>query len=280
MRLLREPLFHFFVIGVAIFAWFVWLNPAGPEAGDAGSIVVDQQDAERLAAQFKSIWQRPPTEAELAGVMQALVREEVLVREARKLGLDRGDSVVRDRLAQKMEFLTASVASAMEPDEAALRQHLDSFPERFTTSPRLAFAQVFLGEAPEDGDVTAALKALRDGADPMEIGARTLLPAFVPLSPATAIGATFGPGFAEALAAQPGDGWSGPVRSAYGAHLVRITEREAARLPPLDEIRERVLLDWRREMTEKLANARYQALRAQYEVVLPNIAELPAGTLR
>ncbi|WP_165354667.1 peptidyl-prolyl cis-trans isomerase [Tropicimonas sp. IMCC6043] len=280
MRLFREPLFHFFLLGLAIFGWYAWINPTEPSAGDAGTIVLDTSDAERLAAQFRATWQRPPTEAELAGLLQALVREEVLVREARSLGLDRGDGVVRNRLAQKMEFLTSSVASAMQPEDEVLRKHLERYPERFTAPGRLALEQVYLGEAPGPGNMSTALGALRDGADPAEIGMRSLLPATVPLSPAPAVEAIFGGGFAEALDAQPQGEWSGPIGSAYGAHLVRVTNRTAPLLPPFDEIRDRVLLDWRREMTEELARSRYEALVAQYEVILPDLSELPDGTVR
>ena len=41
----------------------------------------------------------------MRGLVDARVREEILYREALTLGLERGDAIVKRRLAQKMEFL-------------------------------------------------------------------------------------------------------------------------------------------------------------------------------
>ena len=78
---------------------------------------------ERLAGQFEAVWRRRPTEAELAGLIEDFVREEVYYREALALGLDRDDTVIRRRLRQKMEFLSDAGAGALVADEAELRAY-------------------------------------------------------------------------------------------------------------------------------------------------------------
>src|SRR5262249_16097071 len=64
---------------------------------------------------------RPPTSEELAGLVEEHVKEEVLYREALALGLDKDDTIVRRRLAQKMEFLAEDVAALRDPSVDALK---------------------------------------------------------------------------------------------------------------------------------------------------------------
>lgn len=277
MRLLREPLFHFLVLGVAVFAFFYWQNPPAAEAQEEARIVVDVQDAARLAERFRSTRGRAPSEAEMQRIVDGLVREEVLVREARALGLDRGDGVVRNRLAQKMEFLAASLAQSMVPDEDALVEHMNDHMERFETPGRLAFDQIAL----EAGtDAVATLAQLEQGADPAKLGAPSLLPVHMPLSIETAVDGTFGNGVFEAISKAPVERWFGPVVSGYGQHLVRVTEYQPPALPPFEEIREDVLLDWRRTQLEALTQAQLETLKGQYEIVLPQSEELAEWLLQ
>ncbi|NDR55410.1 peptidyl-prolyl cis-trans isomerase [Aliiruegeria sabulilitoris] len=266
MRILREPLFHFFLLGLLLFGWFFWLNPADPNDAASDRIVIDVQDIARLTAQFEATWRRPPTEAELQGLLDSLVREEVLVREAQLLGLDQGDGAIRNRLAQKMTFLTTSVAQSIEPDDEVLRAYMDQNQERFAFPPRVSFEQILLKPEEEAGDVLAALNT---GADPTQLGAATLLPAEIPLSIAASVDGLLGRGTFEQLAELPEGRWSGPVQSGYGLHVVRLTGREPGALPPFDEIRDRVLQDWRSKQSEELTAAQLKSLKSKYEIVLP-----------
>jgi parvulin-like peptidyl-prolyl isomerase len=95
-------------------------------------------------------------------------------------------------------------------------------------------------------------------------------------SPSQVIDGTFGPGFFDAIAALPEGQWSGPVDSALGRHLVRVTERRGARMPGLAEVRDRVEKDWRATATQALRDARYEALLSRYEVVRPDPAHVLA----
>ena len=72
---------------------------------------------ENLAATFSKVRQRPPTAEELKGQIDQYVREEILSREAMKLGLDQNDTIIRRRLQQKMEFLAEDFAAGAEPTE-------------------------------------------------------------------------------------------------------------------------------------------------------------------
>ncbi|MFD0980271.1 peptidyl-prolyl cis-trans isomerase [Tropicimonas aquimaris] len=273
MRLLKEPLLHFLLLGAGLFAWYSVRAPEVPAQDASPQIVIDAQDVDRLIVQYRATWRRPPTVAELEVMIDGLAREEVLVREAREMGLDVGDSVIRGRLTQKMDFLTTSVAQSMEPEDAVLQEHLETNADRFRTDGRIAFEQVYLGTAPDEAATKQILAHLEAGKPSDSLGQPTLLPPDLPPSARTAIDATFGSRFFEQLQGLPVGAWQGPVISGYGSHLVRVTAREEARLPTVDEIREAVLFDWRRVMSETLTEAQYEQLAAQYEITRPDLSE-------
>jgi hypothetical protein len=266
-RLLREPLLHFLLIGAAIFVLYRALAPAVP-AGAPQVISVTPAQVERLAGQFEAVWRRPPTDGELAGLVEDFVREEIYYREALALGLDRDDTVIRRRLRQKMEFFGDAGAGALVPDDAELRAHFTRHLARFTPPARITFRQVFLGEA----DPATAQATLAEGSDPETLGQATLLPRIMEAAAPGTVDGTFGGGFFAAISGlEPGE-WRGPIESGFGSHLVQFVEMEPAVPPSFEAARGAVEEDWRRETAERRREAQFQALRERYEVVMP-----PAG---
>jgi hypothetical protein len=106
-RLAREPLTHFFAIGLAIFLIYGQLNR--DSATRLGVIVVDDARVAALVEGFRRTLQRPPTPSEFRGILDAWVREEVLYREGMTMRLDQDDPIVRRRIAQKMELIYMGV---------------------------------------------------------------------------------------------------------------------------------------------------------------------------
>ena len=274
-RLLGDPLVHFFVLGVAIFGLFALVDDSPPPVA-ANVLEVTEDDARRLVAEFEATWRRPPTLAELDHMIGQLVREEVYVREALALGLDRDDAVIRRRLRTKMEFLTESGAEAVEPDEATLEADLAANADRFAEPALVAFEQLLLDDRVGAEEVEPVEARLNRGIDPGVAARSTLLPAVFRPSPAQAVDGSFGAGFFAAIAALPLGPWAGPVESAMGRHLVRVTDRREGRLPPLSKIRARVEQDWRAEFAVRLREERLAALLGRCDVVRPDPAAVLA----
>lgn len=270
--ILREPLLHFLVLGAGVFALFAVLDDTPPPVATT-RLEVTEADADRLARQFEATWRRPPTQAEIAGLIDAHIREEVLVREAVALGLDRDDSVVRQRLAQKMIFLTESGAEAVEATDALLTAHLEAHPDRFARPATVAFEQVMLRDGADPEPLRMALRA---GADATGFVAPSLLPGRMPPSPPVVVDGTFGAGFHAQLSAIAPGGWAGPVQSTYGRHLVRVQSVAPPRLPPLADIRDTVERDWRATVRARLAEERFNVLAARYDIVRPDPAVVVA----
>jgi PPIC-type PPIASE domain len=272
-NIFKSPLLHFFVIGGLIFLVFGFIND-DPLPPPRDAITLTPEKAKQLAEQFAATWNRQPTQAELDGLMQNWALEEAFVREALSLGLDRGDAVVRQRLNLKMGFLAESGAAALEADDETLQKYLEENPDRFIRTGRMAFDQILLERQDQAEDISAMLAALQNGADPSTIGKASLLPTHTPMTPGPAIDRTFGAGFHASLAQLPTGSWQGPVESGYGLHLVRITDRSDAVIPPLAEIRDRVESEWRAAKTKEMKDAFGRVLLDRYTVTLPSATEV------
>jgi hypothetical protein len=147
----KEPLLHFLLIGVALFA--LYYQVADPQSDRPRRIEVSAADIERMANLWARRWQRPPTPAELQGLIKAHVREEVLYREARALGLEQNDTIVRRRMAQKMEFFFQDIAARKEPSDDELQDFMENNAERFRRPARLSLTQVYLSRDKRGGQV-------------------------------------------------------------------------------------------------------------------------------
>ncbi len=117
---MREPLLHFLVIGGLLFVTYSLINNDVDTNNSDNRIIFSIADIDRLNAIWKKRWQRLSSQAELKGLINQQIREEVMYREALALGLDKNDSIVRRRLAQMLEFITSDLAAQIEPTESEL----------------------------------------------------------------------------------------------------------------------------------------------------------------
>lgn len=275
-RGLREPLLHFLLIGAAIFGLYYLVGDrSGQEADPSDRIVVTPARIARLADAFTRTWRRPPKPSELRGMVEDHIQEEAFYREALKLGLDRDDTIVRRRMRQKMEFLSAS-DKPLAPADGDLQAFLDQNLEKFALAPELSFRQLYFskerrGETAR-ADASRVLEELTDGtlADG-DAGARgdpSLWPEPILLATPNEIDGNFGDGFASRLWEIRDGRWAGPVESQFGFHLVRINERRAGRNPELAEIRADVEREWKFLRRKELRQNLYRELRDRYDVTI------------
>jgi PPIC-type PPIASE domain len=267
-RLLREPLVHFLVLGGVLFAIF---GRGGSDAAVADrQIVVSEADINRLAEGFSRTWHRPPAADELQAQIQDYIREEVLYRTALALGLDKDDTIIRRRLRQKMEFLFEDAVPP--PQEADLRAYLQAHPEKFRTQPLISLRQVFVSQtrgAATEADARRILARLTSGAsDAANVGDPLLLGDDFSRMPLDRVAALFGDSFAQAVAQSAPGSWVGPLRSAYGFHLVLVAAVEPGDLPPFEEVQAAVEREWFAERRAGAQAAQYQSLLAGYRVIV------------
>lgn len=265
--LLREPLVHFILAGALVFAL---LSGRTPDLGER-RIVVDERVVAGLVNRFQDSFRRMPTKDETDGMIRDWVQDQVYYREALSLGLDKDDEVVVRRLRRKMEAMAVDEAESRSPSDAELQALIDKDPARYTEDPRTSFEQVYLGpDTPENRQkAEAMLSRLRRGegvsGDPLPI------PGSFKDASGEDISGQFGDEFAIALRNVSPGGWTGPLASGLGLHLVRVSARKAPQPPVLAKVRQRVENDWRATANARARDEAYARMLKGYDVVI----ELP-----
>jgi parvulin-like peptidyl-prolyl isomerase len=274
-RLLREPLLHFFTIGVLLFALYGWLQ--GSLFEKPTEIVVSRGQLQSLQAQFERVWQRPPTSQELQGLIENWVREEIFYREGLAMGLERDDQVVRRRVGQKLEFIIDG-ATPPTPTAEELQNWLDSHADKYVVEPKYTLRQIYFDPARHgerlQADVAAAQRALAAGK--VAKSDSTMLPSSLDGAREFEIARAFGDDFAKALATLPVGGWQGPIQSGFGVHLVEVVARDSGRKANLEDVRAEVERDLLHSKTQAAKESYYQRLRSNYAVRIESSIE-PKG---
>ena len=271
----RSPLLVFLVLGVGVLAVERWLADGNIEER---VVTVTGEQVDALRARWDAQWGRPPSDRELQGLLDEAVREEILYREALRLGLDRDDPIVRRRLAEKMTFMLEDNAQLPAPGAREVEAYFAAHAERYREPQRTTFRHVYLSgdrRADPQRDAADLLRVVRDATD----GWRRTGDPFSLLREYTdrtdrEIAELFGADFAAALDGLPAGEWHGPLDSALGTHLVQVLNRSTPRRPALDDVRERVVPDLLAAQRRDRNRAALRALRERYDVRTP-AAERP-----
>lgn len=255
----REPLVHFTVLGAALYVALTW--GGSPPDPSSRVIKVGAAEEEKIAESWTLTMGRAPTDAELDLAVDAFVREEVLYREALRLGFDESDAIVRRRLVSKMDLSASLAAETAEPSEATLRAFLADNPDLYaneaSANANVSFDQaVFSSEARARSAISSASVK----------GDATSLPGTVSGTSMRDIEAQFGQQFADALRdLKPGEEWQGPVPSGFGWHVVRLTARDVPE-PDFETLRISIANDWRTAEIKARKERAYETLRSAYRI--------------
>ena len=272
MRVLREPLVYFLIAGAALFL-VSEMRAEDQPTETLDTIVISDGHLNQMIEIWTKTWQRPPTQQELRGLIDQFVREEVLYREAMAMGLDVDDTIVRRRLAQKMEFVAEGFAFVADPTPDQLQELLDAESDFFSKPGNVSFQHVFVN-ADERGDAAVEhantlLEQLVDAeVDAFGLGDSILLEFEYRDQPTEGMARLFGGAFADSLVAAKVGRWTGPVESGYGLHLVHVIEITPAEVSPLVEIEDEVAREWRSREERTTREELIQSLIDQYEVVI------------
>lgn len=258
-RIASEPLPQFVAIGLVIFgvAHLMAGRDARPE------IVVDAAQRDYQRNQFRGQFGTDPDPARLDELLRTHVRDEVLYREALRLGLQQDDEIIRRRLIQKMEFLLAEGTAVPAPTPEQLRAYLAAHAERFTRPGSVSFEQRFFSE--DEARAARALPRIGQGAS---IASDVFAPGerFEAMDPLDARKLFGDSPFVAALdMAEPGR-WAGPYRSGYGWHLLRVTARQGTAMAKIEEVEDAVREAWLRDAREKASAERIEALVKGYRI--------------
>ena len=275
MKLLREPLVHFLAIGAALFVIYsYWGQPDMEEQGK--SITITAGEIKWLTDNWQKRWTRAPTAEEREGMINQYLKETILYREAVAMGLDRDDTIIRRRLAQKLEFLTQDLVSPKPSTEAELKAFFETHTDRYQPPDLITFTHVFF-DPDKRGDRTlkdaktikAELNAMKQPPrDARSFGDQFMLQSYYPERSEADLAKLFGRGFAQPVFTLAPQQWHGPVLSGYGTHLVYVHDRREAQPPVFEEIEAQVRQDWENDKREKLNKQFIASLMGRYDVTI------------
>jgi peptidyl-prolyl cis-trans isomerase C len=285
-RVLREPLIQFLLLGAALFAGTQMV--ARHTSVMNRQVVVDTPVEQRLAKLYELQMGAMPSRAQLDTLVERYIHDEILYREALRAGLDRDDEIIRRRLIQKIEFLDEDLAAIPEPSEQALQAFYRAHVSRFTAQPSVTFNHVYFS-ADSAGSQAARRRAeavrvvlqsqpRTDGPELDSLGDPSPLPSsYTDLDEPDARRLFGQTQIVHELFTQPSGTWTGPFRSGYGWHLIRVTQRTSDAAEPFESARERVKQAYIEHAKQEANRQRYDQSRARY-IITHNASTALAGT--
>lgn len=267
-KLIKQPLLHFIVAGILIFAGYQWSEPTVPDAENMDKVIAVDRLALLNFMQFRAQAFQPElfreqldgmSESDLEKLVAEFVREEALYREALAMGMDQGDYIIRQRLVQKVEFLLENMVNqSLVPDDALIESWFDERRSDYQIDAVYTFTHIFFdsGERGREQARQDALSLLGSAGigdiafnDASQFGDRyPFLQNYVERTRDFVVN-----NFTESFVSEldeltPSDqAWAGPFESRYGFHLVMLRSKTDPYIPSLEAIKERVLDDWRFE---------------------------------
>ena len=228
------------------------------------TITAASETLEALREERAELLGRPLTPDEEARLAEDWIDQEVLVREAYRLGLDRGDGVVRHRLVEKMRALLREKLE--EPGPAELEAYCRSHEQRYRSAERRDVDQVFFDRETPRSELEARLAALRGGADFRKMGQRFWLGQTLRGTTKAELGRILGGPFASAVFELPPGGWTGPLESARGLHLLRVSAQHPSELAPYADVSGRVREDWYEEQERASLRRQLVEIKKRYRI--------------
>ncbi|MET0985384.1 MAG: peptidyl-prolyl cis-trans isomerase [Steroidobacteraceae bacterium] len=271
-RLKREPLAHFLALGALIFIGAHLIEQAQSDA--QRQIVVDGTLEQRIIQLQRVQNGTAPTPEQLQRLVENYVDDEVMYREALRMGLDQDDEIVRRRLIQKVQFLQRDLTVPASPSEADLREYFERHAQRFAAPATVSFEQVYFspehaGWSAAEANARRAREQLTNGtisatdagdAFPLQLDGQDWTPADARqvFGDTPVVHAVFDTRVHE---------WSQPVRSGYGWHLVKPLGHQPQTIPPFLSVSAEVHAAYLEEAAAAANRRQIETLRSRYEIV-------------
>lgn len=267
-KLLKEPLLHFMLLGVLIFALYGIVNK---ENDSESVIMIDDYDMDNIIASWEMQWKRLPTDQELKSLVDQNIRQEIFYQEALKMNLDHNDEIIKRRLAQKMQFLSNDLATLNEPSDEELKKFYDANFEDYLTPAEYSFYQIILSpdyrkDPKKDAEqilsefANGSFEEMKTKGDPLPF------PYFFENTDVDEINRQLGMKFSNALKTTKTKIWTGPILSGFGYHLVYLVDKTGPQIPDFNTVKENLLRDLEYENQKNLNNQIFKELKKNYEI--------------
>lgn len=261
-KLMREPMVHFLVIALIIFAAY-----AIAQSGNENHLEIDQREIDaRIFMQELSRGEELSLEQREL-VTALYIEEQILVREALSMELD-NDERIHDVLAQKMRHVLSG--SIIQPTDDELQEYYEENSSRFETPASLTLDELVFDS--RDALADSIVDSLRQNADTdtlLSMSQGTVAP--LPNVNSLDLANIFDQEFADRILAADLDQWEGPYVSNRGQHWLRVVERRPTNIPALEEIADLVRLEWITAEEETRLQQEVDKLWDEYTIVISNV---------
>ena len=269
MKILKEPFLHFLGIGLLIFLINSILSTDVP---DEDKIIITTDDATRLSNLYKQNWNKEPDSLVLENLIQDYIISEVLYREALSLNLDHNDEIIKRRLRQKYEFLAEDLADLSGPSQDDLIEYYNENKDKYFASKSFTFFQFYINP---DIHASPGLRANslyseiknKLPSETSDFGDTFFLDHFHNEKNKVDVAKEFGIEFSEALFDNDKQGWTEPIRSGYGYHIVYIDEIKERVLIDFEDVEEKVIQDWKSDNRALVQRQLLKDLQEKYTVL-------------
>ncbi|HEY6342559.1 MAG TPA: peptidylprolyl isomerase [Bryobacteraceae bacterium] len=267
------------LLGLALFGITGYTNRGYRGVELSKQIALTTDDLRQMVLTFAAQWERLPNPQELQGLVEEKVREEVLYREGIAMGLDKDDTIVKRRMAQKMQFLAEDVAGAHEPSTAELKAWFEKNSEKFALPGRYSFRHLYFSpdrrgkNAQQDAAMrlTEIAGLQEDSKRDVLLGDAFMFQDYYSDRTPEQLAKEFGPRFAVAIEETKPGSWQGPIESGYGWHLVFVDSVIPGRVPALEEVEADVKSAWLADQKQQAWKKSYAGMRRKYTVLLPAV---------
>ena len=276
-RLKKEPLIKFLIISVLIYVTYSFYGRRDAETlAKENTITITANEIAIMEFGWQQRYNRNPTDVELQRLIDTRIKESVLYEEAKKMGLDKDDVVLKRRVVLQFRNLIEGLISAPEPSNEVLATYFQENIEAYMPDERISITQLFFDpDKREETTLEDAKKALEKlqkmktfPSDIRNYGDNFMLANTYTDITVFQLRKYFGRGFTKSIMEIEPHVWVGPILSGYGTHLVYISEKNVAEPPALEEVRERVLTDYLEAEKKELIQLFMDDLIDKYEVVI------------
>jgi hypothetical protein len=262
LKLLKSPQVHFLLIGLFLFVLhhLFFSEPVKEE------ILIDQYVISELTQKWKKESLREPTVVELKGLIDLYVRQEVLYRKALEMKLDHNDEIIKRRLAKKVVFLSDDLAKALSPSDIELKEYYQQNSDTYNKPSSFTFEQLYFSRDNGKDPMANVKEVLLRGITSSD-GDPISLPRKMVDKASTLIAVEFGSTFANSLDSLPLGEWTGPVKSGFGIHIVKVEQKKRGEPFPFEAVKKQISLDYNFKASKRFRNELVTTYLKEYNVV-------------
>lgn len=245
-KVFTEPFIQFIILGGVLYLLVLFFQHKKDRV--SREIIVGNEQVNLMIVNYKNQTGNLPSKQQLDAMIDNYIKEEISYREAKKMGLDKDDEIIRRRLSQKFDFLQTDLKEVPTPTEQDLEQFYKSNPVLFQKEATVSFSHIYFStdnstERVAKQRAEQVLQQLQYSSvqHAPEKGDRFPLQYDYTNQAAVDIQQNFGnKQLLDELIKAPLNKWTGPVQSGYGWHLIFVSKRDSAAVVPYASVREEV----------------------------------------